>query len=154
MADPFQSTAPSVPTDFRMVAHLLASAIEEADTGPVKEAVANAARRLGEVVAYDVRGRLQPDAPFDHHLTVVEDVLGQYGFRPYRDGQQVRLANCPFHALAQDHMVLVCGANLAFLDGLVVGLETADLEVWLDPEAGRCCVIVGPAGSQPEYRGG
>ncbi len=153
MPEPPRSPAPHQ-TDFRLVAHVLASAIEEADTGAVKEAVANAARRLGEVVGHDVRARLDPDLGFDHQLAAVEDVLSEHGFAPYRDGRQVRLATCPFHALAQDHMVLVCGANLAFLDGLVVGLQTAAVEVWLDPEAGRCCVVVGEAGSEPRYRGG
>ncbi len=154
MADPSQPTAAPGHTDFRLVAHVLASAIETADTGVVKEAVAEAARRLGEVVGHEVRARLDPRMVLDDQLTAVEDVLGHYGFEPYRDGRQVRLANCPFQALAQDHMVLVCGANLAFLDGLVVGLQTGDVEVWLDPEAGRCCVIVGEAGSEPQFRGG
>ena len=141
-------------TDFRLVAHVLATAIEEADTGQVKTAVATAARRLGEVIGEDVRARLRPGAGFERQLEAVEDVLSEYGFRPYREGAEVRLANCPFDPLAQEHMVLVCGANLAFLDGLVVGLRTAEVEVRLDPERGRCCVIVGATGSEPTYRGG
>ncbi len=154
MVDRSEASAPPAPTDFRLVAHVLASAIEEADTGAVKEAVANTARRLGEVVGHELRAHLDPGMSFDRQLTAFQEVLGPYGFQPYRDGRRVRLANCPFHALAQDHMMLVCGANLAFLDGLVVGLQTGDVEVWLEPEAGRCCVIVGEAGSEPPYRGG
>lgn len=140
--------------DFRLMAHLLATAIEEADTGRVKEAVANAARRLGEVLGHDVRARVDPGGDFEHQVAAVEDVLRSYGFQPERDGDDVRLANCPFQALAQEHMILVCGANLAFVDGLVAALQTPAVEVRLDPERGRCCVVIGAAGGEPQYRGG
>lgn len=154
MADAPQPVPARAQTDFRLVVHVLATAIEEADSGPVKEAVATAARRLGEQVGQDVRAHLQPGAGVEQQLEAVEEVLSAHGFQPYREGERVLLANCPFHALAQDHMVLVCGSNLAFVDGLVVGLATADVEAWLEPQRGRCCVIVGQAGTEPEYRGG
>ena len=142
------------PGDFRLMAHLLASAIEEADTGPVKEALAGAAHRLGEIVGQEVRSRLDPGAGFERQIAVVEEVLRSYGFEPDRDREQVRLANCPFQALAQEHMILVCGANLAFVDGLVLALQAAEVEVMLDPERGRCCVVIGAVGGSPQYRGG
>ena len=154
MAGGVQPVPASGPTDYRLVAHVLAAAIEEADTGRVKEAVANVARRLGEVVGRDVRARVPPDAGLEDQLAAMADVLAANGFQPYRAHGQVRLANCPFHALAQDHMVLVCGANLAFLDGLVVGLETSDVEVSLAPERGRCCIVLGGVGTEPPYHGG
>jgi len=34
-------------------------------------------------------------------------VLEAYGFEPRVDGGEVSLANCPFHALAQDYTELV-----------------------------------------------
>lgn len=152
--EPLDRDIPAGPADFRLMAHLFATAIEEADTGPVKEAVANAARRLGEVVGHDMRSRHEFTDGLQGEVAVVEDVLRSYGFQPTRVGDEVRLVTCPFHALAQEHMVLVCGANLAFVDGLVAALDAARVEVRLDPEDGRCCVVLGVAGDDPQYRGG
>ena len=142
------------PADFRLIAHVLASAIEEAGPGGVKQAVANASRRLGEVVGHDVRSNAERTRGFEAQMAAIGGVLRSYGFEPQREGEEVRLLRCPFHALAQDHMVLVCGANLAFLDGLVAALEAVDVEVRLDPVPGRCCVVLGPLGGHPEYGGG
>jgi len=54
----------------------------------------------------------------------------------------ITLANCPFHALAEDYTELVCGMNLDLLHGLVEGLESAELEARLEPAPGRCCVVL------------
>jgi hypothetical protein len=56
------------------------------------------------------------------------------------DADGITLANCPFHALAQDSTDLVCGMNLELLRGLVDGLETSRMEARLEPRPGRCCV--------------
>ena len=34
----------------------------------------------------------------------------------------IRLRNCPFHQLAEQHRDVVCGMNLALIEGLVAGL--------------------------------
>ena len=142
------------PADLRLAAHLLATAIEEADDGRVKEALAHAARRLGEVVGHDLRSRAGVRHGFEACIGEVEEVLRAYGFDPGRHGEEVRLRRCPFHALVQEHMVLVCGVNVAFLDGLVVALEASGIDVRLDPVPGRCCVVLAAAGTYPQYAGG
>ena len=45
----------------------------------------------------------------------------------------ITLRNCPFHELAERHIDLVCGLNLALLEGLVAGLPTARLVARLAP---------------------
>jgi len=35
---------------------------------------------------------------------------------------------------------LVCGMNLALMGGLVAALDRDDVDVQLEPAAGRCCV--------------
>ena len=50
------------------------------------------------------------------------------------------LANCPFHALAVAHTAVVCGMNLAIMEGLLAGLPRLGLTAVLDPAGGRCCV--------------
>ena len=68
------------------------------------------------------------------------EVLSDCGYEPRTDASGVTLANCPFHALAQDYTDLVCGMNLDLMDGLLDALGRANLEARLDPEPGRCCV--------------
>jgi predicted ArsR family transcriptional regulator len=51
---------------------------------------------------------------------------------------------CPFHRLAADHRDLVCGMNRAYLEGLLDGLQREDVTANLEPEPGRCCVVVRP----------
>ena len=70
-------------------------------------------------------------------------VLIDCGYEPRRDGADVTLVNCPFHALAEDYTDLVCGMNLQLLSGLVDGLEDAHLEARLEPTPGLCCVRLG-----------
>ena len=73
----------------------------------------------------------------------VQTALRQHGFEPWRgsDGA-VRLRNCPFHQLAAEHRDLVCGMNLALIDGLIEGFGANDLHPELDPQPGRCCVVI------------
>ena len=53
----------------------------------------------------------------------MESVLAQQGYEPSRDGDGViRLRNCPFHQLAERHRDVVCGMNLALVEGLAAGL--------------------------------
>lgn len=72
----------------------------------------------------------------------VLETLRGHGYEPRREGDRVVLANCPFHAIAQTHTALVCGANLALLDGLCE--RVGDLDAVLEPAAGRCCVVLQP----------
>ena len=57
----------------------------------------------------------------------------------------VTLANCPFHALAQEHTELVCGMNLRLLDGVLESVPGGGLVARLQPAPGRCCVRMEPA---------
>ena len=58
----------------------------------------------------------------------------------------VCLRNCPYDALVADHRDVTCGMNLAWADGLVDALGIRGVEVALEPEPGRCCVVIHPAG--------
>ncbi|MFC8718213.1 helix-turn-helix transcriptional regulator [Kitasatospora sp. NPDC057198] len=62
--------------------------------------------------------------------------LRERGYAPHLDGGVLRLRNCPFHALADEFPALVCGMNLALLQGLA-GEEWAPA---MDPGADGCCV--------------
>lgn len=71
-------------------------------------------------------------------------VLEAHGFEPRAHGEQVLLANCPFHTLAREHTQLVCGMNLNLLDGLLHGVGGTGLSAHLDPAPGHCCVRLKP----------
>ncbi len=74
----------------------------------------------------------------------VRQALAARGFEPYDDADgTIRLCNCPFDRIAAQHRQLVCGANLAMLQGLTdqVGGDKSVRAV-LDPQPGRCCVTL------------
>ena len=67
------------------------------------------------------------------------------GYEPESDALgTIRLRNCPYHALVQDHRPLVCGTNLALAEGITRGSGASDLRPILDPQPGYCCVAFVP----------
>lgn len=64
------------------------------------------------------------------------------GFEPDVSETTIDLINCPFHAVAQRQTALVCGINLAFVDGLIDGLPCPEAIARLNPGPERCCVTI------------
>jgi len=147
----FAVTVP--PREYELAARLLVQAVEADPSGRSRAALAEAAHRLGtelgsasrsrqDVPGRDVPGRDVPgqDVPGQDVLSA----LAQQGYEPDRDGDGViRLRNCPFHQLAERHRELVCGMNLALVEGLVKGLGTGGWHPVLDSRPGHCCVAIG-----------
>lgn len=52
----------------------------------------------------------------------------------------VRMRNCPFHAVAERFPPLVCGMNLALLEGLL-GVD-GPVRARMDARPGECCVVI------------
>ena len=72
------------------------------------------------------------------------DVLEASGYEPVAEADgTIRLRNCPFHALVEDHRALTCGANLAMAEGITERTGAKALPV-LDPQDGFCCVAFRP----------
>ncbi|MFI6106964.1 helix-turn-helix transcriptional regulator [Streptomyces sp. NPDC051310] len=119
---------------YELAGRLLAQAVEESDaTGePVRKVLHRKAEELGAQLG-------------EQNGTELLDLLERYGFEPRREGDAIVLANCPFHALAQEHTETVCGMNLHLLRGVLDGLDEAGLEACLAPVPGRCCVRLQPA---------
>jgi len=82
---------------------------------------------------------------------IMRAALADHGFEPFsgEDGT-VSLRNCPFHALAVQHTEVVCGMNLALLEGIAAGIGAHDLQPVLDPAPGRCCVAIRTGQSSPK----
>ena len=130
----FAVTVP--PREYELAARLLVQAVEADPSDRSRTALAGAARRLGTELGRAFR---PAEAGRD-----VEGVLAQQGYEPSRGGDGViRLRNCPFHQLAEQHKDVVCGMNLALVEGLVAGLGAGGWHPALDPAPGRCCVAIG-----------
>jgi predicted ArsR family transcriptional regulator len=112
-----------------------AMARAERSSAAVRDALDAVAREEGTAVGLAHRGRSRGRVTTDN----VMQVLRSDGYEPEHDGDDVLLGNCPFHALAREETELVCGMNLAYLEGLTSGLD-ATLQPVLDPADDRCCV--------------
>ena len=85
-----------------------------------------------------------PEGDPDQVLAAVRQALAARGYEPYGDVDgTIRLRNCPFDRIAAQHPELVCGANLAMVQGLVDQLAgDHPIRAVLDPRPGGCCVAL------------
>jgi predicted ArsR family transcriptional regulator len=135
----------SVPTrDYRFIAELLANAVERAASGSAQSALKDVANEAGALSVGNVSTE-ESDNQTDG-LTDLRRTLSERGYEPYDNDGELRLRNCPYHRLAEDHRDLVCTANLAFIGGMAehLGLGHA-LRMRLDPKPGECCVSIAQA---------
>ncbi|MFE9451689.1 helix-turn-helix transcriptional regulator [Streptomyces sp. NPDC006739] len=130
--------------DYRTAAELLAEAAEQVglDAG-----LCAAARGRGETL----RGSAAPCGGLEEAM----EVLAARGYEPYVESTEgaegatgtaarvVRMRNCPFHAVAERFPPLVCGMNLALLEGLL-GAD-GPVRARMDARPGECCVVVEPS---------
>lgn len=132
------------PREYELAARLLAVAVESDTAGRSRAALRDAARQHGANLASQSRPGVSPGQ-------AVQMALAGHGFEPWREEDgAIRLRNCPFHQLAALHPDLVCGMNLALIEGLIDGLGAAAMHADLDPGPGRCCVAITTAGPATE----
>ena len=118
---------------YEMAAGLFASALERMGDEPVPHVLRALASELGEAIG----GRSRSRIPATRLMTALEDA----GYEPAADSAgTIRLRNCPFDALVQQHRPLMCGTNLALAEGIARGAGVTDLVPLLDPQPGECCV--------------
>jgi predicted ArsR family transcriptional regulator len=130
------------PRDYRGAAELLADVVDMTGAEPQLQ---RTARSRGAAAGRAAR-RQAPGAP---EAELVTGALSARGYQPYRDGADIRLRNCPFHVLASSHPPLICGMNLALVEGLLAGASVTALAAVLDPRPLDCCVVLrAPADSK------
>jgi predicted ArsR family transcriptional regulator len=107
---------------------------------------AGGAERL-EDVAHDTGERLARDSrpARSRGKKALQSVLDAAGYEPRAEADgTIRLRNCPFHSLVDEHRDLVCGMNLSMAEGIVDGTNASAYEPVLDPQPGWCCVTYRP----------
>jgi predicted ArsR family transcriptional regulator len=144
------SVAVSLPERrYDLAGELLAGALEEVEASgeSPRTVLERRARRRGRELGARVAGEegAGEEGVGEERAGPVLRVLAEHGFEPRREGNAVALANCPFHALAEQHTALVCGMNLRLLEGVLEEVGDAGLAARLAPSAGRCCVRLEPA---------
>jgi predicted ArsR family transcriptional regulator len=130
------------PREYELAGRLLAEAVTVAEREhvPVKRALGDVARRVGRSFGIRARERVDGNVKRKELRDAACEELGAFGYEPRSDSKAYTLANCPFHALAQEYRDLVCGMNLEFLSGFTESLGDAGLEARLEPCPGQCCV--------------
>jgi predicted ArsR family transcriptional regulator len=129
---------------YDLAGRLMAEAIDgSARSGTdVVQLLHDAASREGTVIGREAEDRVGPGAGPRDRLAAACETLAEYGYEPRAGDETVELANCPFHALAQEHTDLVCGMNLALLESVVDQVGDGSMAARLDPAPGRCCVVL------------
>jgi predicted ArsR family transcriptional regulator len=138
------------PREYELAASLLAEAVESDASGFSLACLKRVARRLGAEIGRGSAGELSRRGagprPAEHGCTseqALRAVLTEHGFEPLTDADgNMALRNCPFHHLAERHREVVCTMNLALLEGVTAGIGAQDLRPALEPDPGRCCVVV------------
>ena len=135
---------------YDLAGDVLATAIDRSmrDGIPIEEAVRDAASTQGRRIATASDALAEETGPTDADdlgagaLRRVARLLAGSGYEPRTSDAEICLANCPFDRLATDHTALVCGMNLALIDGVIEGLGAASVSARLEPQPGFCCVKV------------
>lgn len=133
---------------YDLAARLMAEALEE-PLAKQAGAIDRAARRFGQTLGAQARKHMGRRPSRDRLLETACVILREQGFEPVKSENEILLRNCPFESLAKDHVALVCGMNLALVEGLLDGLGAEGVNARLDPTPGRCCVALAAKGRKP-----
>lgn len=125
---------------YERMAEMLAEAVKKSGDRAVR-AAAEIAREKGRGAGRGVRRISKNPSSRAAVLRGAKKVLSEEGFEPYVTAPgEMRLKNCPFHALSAEAPEVVCRMNHEYIGGLVDELGGGGIEVILDPQPGECCV--------------
>ena len=134
------------PRRYDLAARLLAAAVDDATrTGIARGQCAHDRRHRARTPTRraDASGRRQAaDPPRSDRCH--PDGAQLTRLRTPRLGNEVVLANCPFHALVNEQRDLVCGMNHDLLAGMADAVGDDVLAARLEPTDGACCVRLAP----------
>jgi predicted ArsR family transcriptional regulator len=125
---------------YELAARILVTAIDASEAPKTRNALARTARSIGEQIGAEARARAGSRPGKKRLLAGMVAALAANGYEPEPAAGEIRLRNCPFHALASEHREVVCGMNLALIEGVVEGLQLPAAKPVLAPAPGMCCV--------------
>jgi predicted ArsR family transcriptional regulator len=124
------------PRDYERAALLLAAALDHEQTGAARAGLLDGAHRVGGATVAGGAAAAEGSDP-------LMAALARTGYEPVLEhGSVIRLRNCPFHRLATEHRDLICGMNLALVQGMIDALPPAGRAARLDRREQGCCVAV------------
>jgi predicted ArsR family transcriptional regulator len=124
-----------------LLAEVLLTAVVDQDAGEAAlRAATERGRRVGQCERERVKlGRLGTERA----LTVAEGVLTEQGFEVNRESPTcVRLRECPFQPMKAQAPGLVCQIGLAYMAGLLDGLDAPTVRAEFEQVPGSCCVCM------------
>lgn len=128
---------------YELAARLFAEWIERSAAEIPPPGLRTLARELGQAAGSEVRAAVGRPASLSRLRASLVAALRERGYAPREtEAGEIRLGNCPFHALVEDHRQLVCGTNLALVEGLIEGLGDGRITARLDPQPDSCCVAL------------
>jgi predicted ArsR family transcriptional regulator len=127
---------------YELAARILASAIDASGSPETRAALDTAAESIGRSLGEELRTQETPAGSATTPVAAVSAAMERGGYEPEVEGSEIRLRNCPFHALIGEHKALVCGMNLALARGMVAGLGVEGITPRLAPTEGHCCVCL------------
>jgi predicted ArsR family transcriptional regulator len=131
---------------YEIPARLFAEAIEQLDEHLTPDAVQRVARRMGEAIGSAARHRAGRRPTRRRIREMLLTTLAERDYQPRHEANEIRLANCPFRTLVEDHRPLVCGMNLRLVEGLISGLGDERVRARADTGTDQCCVSLVDAG--------
>jgi predicted ArsR family transcriptional regulator len=128
---------------YEVPAELFAKTIERLNAQVPPDSLRDAAYELGQTIGSAAR-RSAGARPSQRRLReVLLATLAERDYRPHVGSGEIRIENCPFQALVEEHRPLVCGMNLSLIEGLVSGIGLPRHVARPDSRPDQCCVAVG-----------
>jgi predicted ArsR family transcriptional regulator len=124
------------PRRYDLAAEILAEAMDDGSTGPPQGTLDDVAAEYGRRV-----GASAEEHNGDSRLITALRIVG---YEPTTTGEDVVLRNCPFRHVAQVNPEVICRMNVAFVAGVLEGVQAPSLHAVLSPSSERCCVVVAP----------
>ena len=127
---------------YDLAGHVLADTLERVKAGtPLDRAIEEAADNAAGIVV-----RSWPPVE-SSDVDRMAGLLARLGYEPRPDGDGVRLSNCPFQQLSDDHAGLICPINRQFIDAVSRQLACTEVHPTSVDRGTGCCVALVPGPS-------
>jgi predicted ArsR family transcriptional regulator len=126
---------------YDLAGHVLADALSRVKAGSsLDDALHDAAANAADIVVDSWPVEAGPD------LDRLAGILGRLGYEPRADGSTIkgamRLSNCPFQQLSDDHADLICPLNHQFIEAVGRSIACTGVDAVAVERGTGCCVAL------------